>query len=51
MLEITSYLHVELHNTYILKLLNNEIDDFFLLSLINFKVTNHNTQNSVILYY
>lgn len=50
MLEITSYLHVELHNTYIFKLLNNEIDNFFLLSLINFNVTNHNTLKIQLFY-
>lgn len=37
-------------NYFLLKLLNNEIDDSCILSLLNFKVTNHNTHNNHLFY-
>lgn len=39
-----------IYNSFLSKLLNNEIDDSFILSLINFKVPNHNTRNNHLFY-
>ncbi|CAI6370700.1 unnamed protein product [Macrosiphum euphorbiae] len=38
------------YNTYLTKLLNNKIDDSFLLSKLNFKVKNHYTRNNHLFY-
>jgi len=38
------------YNTFLSKLLNNEIDDSFLLSQLNFKVDNHYTRNNNLFY-
>jgi len=38
------------YNTFLSKLLNNEIDDSFLLSQLNFKVDNYDTRDNHLFY-
>lgn len=38
------------YNTFLTKLLNNEIDDSFILSQLNFKVNSHYTRNNHLFY-
>jgi len=39
------------YSIFLNKLLNNEIDDSFILSLISFKINNHNIRNKDLFFY